>query len=483
MSETDASRYHALRSKDARFDGVFFVGVLSTGIYCRPVCPSRTPLRKNCRFFPLAALAQQAGFRPCLRCRPEVAPERHRQASDTLVTQLSRVLRDAALEGTRISQATRHTGWSARQLRRKLVAECGLTPVAIMQTERLLFAKRLLHDTALPMTEVAHGAGFRSVRRFNTVFAEKCGLTPTAVRRAGESGRDEKNIALRLDYRAPYAWREMLEWLRARATRGVESVTDEAWQRTVSISGHQGWLCVTNDKTHNRLKVEITPALAPVLPRIVRRLRHLFDLDANPAEIAPLFATDPLLGPVAKKHPGLRVPGAWDVFESAVRTVIGQQVTVVAASTVASRLACTFGKPCSPNPHDLQRHAVTPRALASASIGDIASLGMPAARAQTLRTLAENALKGALNFTPFATLESVRETLVSMPGIGPWTADYIALRALRHPDAFPAGDLGLRKAIGHGKTVSIADAERASRPWKPWRAYAAALLWQSLSDH
>ncbi|MEO7317699.1 MAG: AlkA N-terminal domain-containing protein [Chthoniobacteraceae bacterium] len=473
--------YQALRSRDRRFDGAFFVGVKSTGIYCRPVCPSRTPLLRNCRFFPLAALAQAAGFRPCLRCRPEVAPARHRAAADSLATQLVRLLREAALEGRRVEDVARPAGWSVRQLRRKLVTECGLAPGAIMQTERLLFAKRLLHDTALPMSGVALSAGFRSVRRFNAVFAEKCGVRPGAIRRGREAEPPPDTIRLRLDYRAPYAWTEMLDWLRARATRGVETVTAEAWTRTVRLGDREGWLRVFQDERSDALMVELTPALAPVLPQIVRRLRELFDLDANPAETQPIFAKDALIGPVLRLHPGLRVPGAWDVFESAVRTVLGQQVTVAAASTIAARLVQKFGAVCAPNEHGLTHFAATAAALAAAREEEIARLGMPAKRALALQHLARHALAGGLDFSPFATLAEASASLASLPGIGPWTADYIALRALRYPDAFPAGDLGLRKAIGRGTVVSAASAEAASQPWRPWRAYAAALLWQSLA--
>jgi len=369
---TDPTFYQALRSRDRRFDGAFFVGVTSTGIYCRPVCPSRTPLARNCRFFPLAALAQEAGFRPCLRCRPELAPAAHRSSSDSVTSRLVRLLREAALEGGRLEDVARPSGWSVRQLRRKVMDECGLTPSAIMQTERLLFAKRLLHETGLPMGEVALRAGFRSVRRFNAVFAEKCGMRPSAIRSNHESKVSDGVIRLRLDYRGPYAWSEMLEWLRNRATRGVEVVTGEAWIRTVRLDGHDGWLRVTQDQERDALLVEITPGLTPVLPQIVRRLRGLFDLDANPAEMAPVF------------------------------------------------------------------------------------------------------------FSPFTTLEDAALSLTALPGIGPWTAEYIAMRALRYPDAFPAGDIALRKALSDGVAVSIASAEAASHAWRPWRAYAAALLWQSL---
>lgn len=477
---SDPVFYEALRSRDRRFDGMFFVGVTSTGIYCRPVCPSRTPLLRNCRFFPIAAAAQGAGFRPCLRCRPELAPAGQRPVTDPVVSRLVGLLRVAALEGGKLDDVARPSGWSVRQLRRKVVEACGLTPIAIMQTERLLFAKRLLHDTDVAMTEVALRAGFRSVRRFNAVFAEQCGMTPGAIRHKRETQVQPGLVRLRLDYRAPYAWPEMLAWLRARATRGVERVTDDAWIRTVRIGAHEGWLRVSPDPDRDALRVALVPALTPVLPQIVRRLRELFDLDANPAEMAPVFEKDPKLGEVARRCPGLRIPGAWDLFETAARTVIGQQVTVTAASTVAARLVQRLGDPCPPNNQRLEFFAVTPASLAAASVDEIAALGMPGKRALALQSLARHALAGGLDFSPFTTLAEAAGSLTALPGIGAWTADYIAMRALRYPDAFPAGDIALRKALGNGTALSPAAAEVASHAWRPWRAYAAALLWQSL---
>ncbi len=481
-TRNDETLYQALQSRDRRFDGTFFVGVTSTGVYCRPVCPSRTPVRRNCRFFPLAAAAQDAGFRPCLRCRPELAPGIHRTAADDVAARLVALLRQAALEGGSLEDVARQSGWSVRQLRRRIVDECGTTPGAIMRTERLLFAKRLLHETELSMTEVALRSGFRSVRRFNAEFSEKYGMTPGVIRDRRGGKVASGPIRLRLDYRPPYAWSEMLVWLRARATRGVEIVTEDSWTRSVRIDDHDGWLRVAPDPTRDALVVDLSAGLTPVLPQVVRRLRGLFDLDANPAEMLPVFENDPLLGEVAVRYPGLRIPGAWDIFETAVRTVIGQQVTVAAATTVAGRLVARFGEKCGTNPHGLEFHAVTPAALAAATVDELAALGMPGKRALALQTLARHTLAGGLEFPPFATLEEAADSLTVLAGIGPWTADYIAMRALRQPDAFPAGDIALRKALGHGTAISPAAAEAASQRWRPWRAYAAALLWQSLKS-
>lgn len=479
-SDDDDTLYEALCSRDARFDGAFFFGVTSTGVYCRPLCPSRTPLRRNCRFFPLAAAAQDAGFRPCLRCRPELAPSVHHAAADDVATRLVSLLRQAALDGGSLEDVAQQSGWSARQLRRRIATECGTTPGSIMRTERLLFAKRLLHDTDLGMSEVALRSGFRSVRRFNTEVSQKYGMTPGAIRgrRGGELASGP--IRLRLDYRPPYAWPEMLDWLRARATRGVEIVTADSWIRSVRFGDQVGWLRVTPDPTRDALVVEVSAGLTRVLPQVVRRLRGLFDLDANPGVMLPVFENDSLLGEVAARFPGLRIPGAWDIFESSVRTILGQQVTVAAATTVAGRLVAKLGETCRSNPHGLEYYAVTPTALVAATVDELAALGMPGKRALALQGLARHDLIGGLDFPPFATLDEVSSSLTRLPGIGPWTADYIAMRALRHPDAFPAGDIALRKALGKGEAVSPAAAETASQRWRPWRAYAAALLWQSL---
>lgn len=476
----DDTLYQALRSRDRRFDGRFFVGVTSTGIYCRPICPSRTPMRGNCRFFPLAAAAQDAGFRPCLRCRPELAPGVVRAAADGVAVRLVGLLRQAAVEGGGMDDVVRLSGWSERQLRRRILEDCGTTPGAIMRAERLLFAKRLLHETDLAMTAVALHSGFRSVRRFNAEFSEKCGMTPGSIRQSRGGKVATGPIRLRLDYRPPYAWSVMLDWLAERATRGVEVVRADAWMRSVRIGRHEGWLRVFRDPGRDALVVELSTGLSPVLPQVVRRLRNMFDLDANPAEMSPVFENDPLLGGVAARFPGLRVPGAWDLFETSVRTIIGQQVTIAAATTVAGRLAASLGVKCGDNPHGLEFHAVAPAALAAATVDELAALGMPGKRALALRTLARHAMGGGLEFPPFATLEEVTASLTDLPGVGPWSAGYIAMRALRHPDAFPAGDIGLRKALGGGAAVPPVAAESASLRWRPWRAYAAALLWQSL---
>ncbi len=480
--------HSALRSRDRRFDGVFFTGVTSTGIYCRPICPTRTPLLANCVFFDDSIAALRAGFRPCLRCRPELSPARSRGADESVPAQLLRCLRIRAVEGAGVPAIARAAGYSERQFRRLLVEAYGVSPVEVLQWGRLLFAKRLLQDTNLPVSQIALSAGFRSVRRFNACFRDRLHLTPDRLRKRAprEHSIDNTGASLRmtLAYRPPYAWTEMCRWLRARATRGVEFVgPGESYARTCRWGGHSGWLVVRNDAPRSQLTVEISPSLAPALAVVETRLRSLLDLDAQPAVLVEAFAGDPCLGPLVDRHPGLRLPGSWEIFETAVRTVLGQQVSVAAATTLAGRLVQRFGERCSTPQAELTHLSLTPETLGNATVEALCAEGLTRRRAETLRVLAAFAQRGGLNFSPGEGYDAVCRTLQELPGIGPWTAQYITLRALRFPDAFPAGDLGLRRALGRGEIARESEVEKQSARWRPWRAYAAALLWQSQSDH
>lgn len=482
--------YAALRSRDRRFDGVFFTGVRTTGIYCRPVCPTRAPKAENCLFFDEPTAAAAAGFRPCLRCRPELSPARGRLADEPLPAQLLRFLRERALQGQGVSDIARAAGYSERQFRRVLVEAYGVGPTDVVQNERLLFAKRLLHDTRLSLSAVALASGFRSVRRFNATFRERLRLTPGQVRGdrnrpAGwRIGRESPSpLALTLTYRPPFAWTEMLAWLGARVTRGVDWVfPDGRYGRTFCAGGHEGWMIARNDSVRAQIVVELAASLSPVIGVIQTRWRQLLDLDAHWGLVADSLGADPCLSPLLALHPGLRVPGAFDVFETAVRIVLGQQVTVAAATTLAGRVAQRFGRPSTTPFPELNRQSITPETLRRVEPSELCGLGMTRQRAETLRNLAVFAATGGLNFPPGASFSHVRETLMSLPGVGPWTAEYIALRALRFPDAFPADDLGLRQALalGRGERPSRVDVARRAEAWRPWRAYAAALLWQSL---
>ena len=487
--ESDSDCYQALRARDARFDGQFFVGVKTTGIYCRPVCPARTPMARSCVFMATAAAAERAGFRPCLRCRPELAPAGHQPGSSSTPLELAifNAIRARAPLGDTVAGLAAHTGFSTRQLRRLTLRAFGVTPVEIVQTERLLFAKKLLQETTLPVTTVALSAGFGSLRRFNALVRARYGLPPSALRQRSTARPARDTLRLRLAYRPPLAWREFLEYLAGRVVPGVEWVSPgmDRYARTVRVGDRTGWVSVRKSSLEPFLTVELPTAFADVLYTVLGRLRALFDLDANPAVIDAHLAADPALAGSVHAHPGLRVPGAWDVFELAVRAVLGQQISVAGATTLAGRLATRYGEPLETPFAHLRRLAPTPATLAAASVDDLAALGMFGAKARTIRDLAAAAVRGELQFGPTATDRDVIERLCRIRGIGEWTAQYVAMRALRFPDAFPAADLGLRKALADadGKLPSESALLARATAWRPWRAYAAVHLWQTLKPN
>lgn len=482
----DFDCYQALTARDARFDGQFFVAVKTTGIYCRPICSARTPRKSSCLFMETAAAAERAGFRPCLRCRPELAPS---SPAVSLEEALYAAIRTRALQGDSVDELAAHAGFSSRQLRRLMVRAFGVAPVEIMQTERLLFAKKLLQETTLPATQIALSSGFGSVRRFNALFHARYSLSPTALRRQSSPtsppGKAD-TLRLRLTYRPPFAWHEMLEYLSRRAVPGVEFVDPDRtlYARTVAFGEHAGWVQVERSTSGNWLDVTMPASLSEISWPVLTRLRALFDLDANPANIDAHLRADPLLDPSVKRYPGLRVPGTWETFELAVRAVLGQQISVAGASTMAARLAAKFGEPIE-TPFDyLTRLAPTAQVLAATEPEQIATIGLPRARAATLRDLAAAAESGELTFGPTATVEDIVATMSKIRGIGEWTAQYVAMRALRFPDAFPAADLGVRKALASAGKPLPNEKHVIARAaaWRPWRAYATLHLWQTLHD-
>ena len=474
----DDTCYRALTARDARFDGVFFVGVKTTGIYCRPVCTAKTPGRMRCGFYTSPALAERAGFRPCLRCRPELAPG-HAPVDNTRTiahAAAARIEAGALSNGGSMEDLAVDLGLSSRQLRRSVRQELGVTPVELAQTNRLLLAKRLIAETHLPMTQVAFAAGFESVRRFNALFQSHYRLTPSTLRRSSEKSVDTDSLRLTLAYRPPMEWDATLRFLAARAIPSVETVIGNAYQRTVAIGSHRGWLRVSPVVDRNLLTVDLATSLAPVLPSILARLRRLFDLDARPDIIAGHLALDPLLAPWVEQRPGLRVPGAFDSFELGVRAILGQQVSVRGATTLSGRLVERFGEAIETPLASLNRLTPTADALASAQSTALAGLGLPTARTECLRNLARVVARGEIDLEPTIDPAAIVARLIELPGIGPWTAEYIAMRALRWPDAFPAGDLGLAKA----SRLPHKSLEKAAERWRPWRAYAAMHLWESL---
>src|SRR5262245_10172279 len=471
--------FRALRARDARFDGLFFVGVTSTGIYCRPVCTARPPKREHCLFFDNAALAEQAGFRPCLRCRPELAP------GHAPIDAVRRTARIAAARieagdlnnGGSLEKLARDLGLSSRQLRRAVRQEFGVSPVELAQTRRLLLAKQLLSETRLPIIRVAFASGFESVRRFNGLFQSHYRLTPSRMRRAVGSSTSAECLRLTLAYRPPFAWQSLLRFLGARAVTGVECGLENAYLRTVAAGKHRGWLKVSPITGRNALAVELATSLMPALPPILARVRHLFDLDARPDVIDRDLSGDPRLRGSIKRSPGLRVPGAFNGLELAVRAILGQRVSVKAATTLSGRLAAAFGEPATTPFPCLSRTAPTAKRLAEATVAQITRLGIAAPRANSIRMLARAVADGKLDLNPSPWPETTIKALCEFPGIGEWTAQYIGMRALRWPDAFPDGDLGLLNAFG---SKSAREIREASEAWRPWRAYAAMYLWETL---
>jgi AraC family transcriptional regulator of adaptative response / DNA-3-methyladenine glycosylase II len=472
--------YRALQSRDARFDGLLFVAVTSTGIYCRPVCPARTPKLENCRFFGSAAAAQDAGFRPCLRCRPETAPDlaSWRGTSNT-VTRALALISDGALDGDNASveALADRLGLGERHLRRLFAQHLGASPIAVAQTRRVLFAKQLIHETRMPLTEVALAAGFGSIRRFNEIFLKLFGRPPRALRRKASS--TESGVTLRLRYRPPYDWDSLLAFLAARAIPGVEIVENGRYLRTVGMDGFSGSIEVSHLPGRQSLCVAIRFPRVQSLPAIINRVRRLFDLGADIETIDAHLSLDRRLAPLVTERPGLRAPGGWDGFELAVRAILGQQVTVAAARRLAEQLVISHGEQVPPDfVSDPRLTHVFPGAQRLAQAKSIEA-GMPAARRAALKGLAEAAAADPNLFRTFGTIEEAIARLRKIHGIGEWTAQYIALRALRETDAFPAADIGLLRGAErlHEAVFTAPTLLARSESWRPWRAYAAQHLW------
>jgi len=482
--------YRALRSRDRRFDGRFFTGVSSTGVYCRPVCPARTPKRGNCTFYPSAAAAEEAGYRPCRRCRPETSPGTPAWAgSSTTVARALRLIDAGALDSAGVEQLSARLGIGDRHLRRLFDRELGASPLAVAVTRRVHFAKKLLDETNLPMGQIALAAGFRNVRRFNAAMLKTFARSPTEIRR--RSGRftglpaatDRGSFTLRLAYRPPYDWDALLAYLAPRALAGVEKVVEGEYRRAVICGDTRGIIHVSHCPRDFCLELRAPVAMSHSLLTLTERVRNLFDLDADPAEIAGQLGADVVLAPLVRARPGLRLPGAWDRFELAVRAILGQQVSVQGASTLAGRLVLAHGEPLAGNMAMQNAGGQPTHLFPSPAVlvdADLARLGLPRARAAAIRALAVAVRDGDMDLTATSDLDKAVATLTTVPGIGPWTAQYIAMRALREPDAFPAADLGLLRAMGSGqeKLTPVALAHRAE-VWRPWRAYAAMHLWMS----
>ncbi len=482
----DDARYRALTTRDARFDGRFFTGVKTTGIYCRPICPARTPLRQNVRFFDSAAQAQEAGFRPCLRCRPESSPDLGAwKGTSNTVSRALALIELGALDNDDVDALAARLGMGERQLRRLFRQHLGVSPVAVAQTRRVLLAKQLIHQTRLPMTEVALASGFGSVRRFNETFQALYDRPPLRLRRAGAPERPSAGdwIRLSLPYRPPYDFQGLLGFLASRAIDGVETVTPARYARSLRI-GPAVALVTVEAGAGDSLAVGVKTADLTALPAIIARVRRVFDLAADPAAIAAHLGRDAHLAPLIAARPGLRAPGAWDGFELATRAILGQQITVEAARRLATRLAADHGAPLPPELAGAIEGVTHVFPSANDLTGvDLSTLPMPRARSRALGSLAA-ALAAEPDLLGLGRdLAEAITKLKALPGIGEWTAQYIAMRSLREPDAFPAADVGLMRALTPpgGSRPSAAEVLARAEAWRPWRAYACFHLWASLA--
>jgi AraC family transcriptional regulator of adaptative response / DNA-3-methyladenine glycosylase II len=470
------SCYRAYQARDSRFDGRFFVGVTSTGIYCRPICTARLPAAENCRYFPSAAAAEQVGFRPCLLCRPELAPgTSSTDAKKRLAFAAVRLIGEGCLEETGLSGLGDRLGITTRHLRRIFKNEFGVSPASFAQTQRLLLAKQLLTDSAMPITDVAFASGFGSLRRFNALFQGHYRMPPSALRKAGAKRGQPDATTLVLGYRPPYDWDGIMRFLAIRTIGGVEDVNAAGYRRTLCLTAkgiaHVGWLGIAKAPGKNALRISLSTSLMPVLPAVLARAAQLMDLSCEPLAVA-----EGLKG-LAEGHEGVRLPGAMDGFEVAVRAILGQQVTIGAARTLARRFAAAFGEPLVTPFAELTTIFPSPERVAALSVDAIATLGVISGRAKAIIALASAVREKSLVLSPEADVAATLETLRALPGIGEWTAQYIAMRALGWPDAFPHTDYGVKKALGASNPKRVLE---LAEGWRPWRAYAVMHLWRTL---
>lgn len=486
MTDNTSGLYAAFKAKDARFDGRFFVGISSTGIYCRPVCRARQPKAENCTFYPTAAEAEQAGYRPCLLCRPELAPGASiTDATSNLVYRATRMLEENCGSEQSLEEIAGKLGCTARHLRRVFTAAYNVPPVQYLQTCRLLLAKNLLTDTDLPVLEVAMASGFGSLRRFNDLFKKQYKLSPTALRKhTAEDKKQNDNITLALGYRPPYQWEAILNFLAGRAIAGVEVVKNGEYMRTVHMENAEGrqvygWVRVSHKPKKNALSVTVSEALLPVLPQVLARIRHLFDLYCDPDAVYEI------LRGMNDIRPGLcilgtRVPGCFNAFEMAVRAVLGQQITVKAASTLAARIVEAYGTPVQTGIEGLTHVFPSPEdifALDGSIENHFGVLGVIAARSNTIYELARAFVQKKIDFDLCAQPEEEMKKLMAIRGIGSWTAQYIAMRAMEWPDAFLETDAGIKKALQPFTSKELLSMAEA---WRPWRSYATVNLWNTL---
>jgi AraC family transcriptional regulator, regulatory protein of adaptative response / DNA-3-methyladenine glycosylase II len=460
-------------SRDPRFDGKFFIGVRGSRVYCRSICPAPTAKEENCRYFATAAAAAEAGYRPCLRCRPECSPGTPAWlGTSNTVSRALRLISESGLEDGGVEGLADRLGVGSRHLRRLFLQHLGAAPIAVAQTRRLHFAKKLIDETSLPMNQIAVASGFGCVRRFNAGILKAFHRTPTQIRHLARQKtlEPENQYVFRLQFRPPYNWKGMLDFLEARATPGVEAVELGMYRRSIAWGGSNGFMEVSHDGNQDALTVRVQFSNPRALFFIIERIRAMFDLNADWGAMLRTLSADSELARRIESNPGLRVPGCWNGFELAVRAILGQQITVRGATTLAGRLVEKFGQRiCGLG--SLTRLFPLPDALVDAKLETI---GLPSARAETIRTFARAVAGGQVRFDGIVDFEAFRNRLCEIAGIGAWTANYVAMRALGEPDAFPSTDIGLMRAM---RMSSARELERRAEIWRPWRAYAAMYLW------
>ena len=479
---TRAALHRARISKDARFDGKFFIAVITTGVYCRPICPAPRCKKSSVRYYATAAAAAAAGYRPCRRCRPEVAPGSPAWLGPSAVVRRAlRLIQEGALDEGTVDELALRVGIGPRHLDRLFSEHVGVSPIAVAQTRRLHFAKQLLDETNLPITQIAMTAGFGSVRRFNEAYRTSYHRTPRATRqhRRSDPGsvRDEQ-VSLTLAYRPPYDWDSLAAFLSRRAISGVERVDASGYGRTIRVQHGYAHILVAPVKGSHALRLQVSRAEPNDLFEIATTARGVFDLTADPAPIAEVLSADSILAPLIARRPGLRVPGVWGTFECAVRGVLAQRISVSSARRLAERLVQQFGDRIDAASNGLTYLFPSPQKLANANLNGI---GLTAPKISGLHALARAVLDGTVKLT--AQADEVVRTLNALPGVGNWTAQYVAMRALGEPDAFPCSDLVVRRVIARARSTLSTEAMRdRAEAWRPWRAYATLHLWQGVED-
>ena len=473
--------YRAVLARDARYDGRFFTCVKTTGIYCRPICPARPPKLENCTFVPTATAAQTAGFRPCLRCRPESSPDLDAwRGTSATVSRALKMLEGGALDDDGdVASLAERLEIGERQLRRLFRRHLGAAPVTVAQTRRVLLAKQLIHQTSLSLIDVAMASGFGSVRRFNETFQQLYGRPPGELRRRATATAPAPEISLLLTYRPPYDWNSMIGFLERRAIAGVEVVTKDSYSRVIEFGEATGSITVMHAPEQSALRVSVRFPQLNILPSIIARTRRMFDLSAEPGAIIRVLSSDPLLAPLVSARPGLRVPGGWDGFEIAVRAVLGQQITLKGATQLAGRIVSTVGTPVTGGIDVPGLTHAFPRPDRF-NANKLARLGMPKARAASIAGIAAAIKTDPHLFDPRSDLTEAVAGLCTLPGVGEWTAQYIAMRALGESDAFLAGDVGVqRRFASNGRRPDASELLARAERWRPWRAYAVLHLWMA----